>query len=345
MPIVAESRLRRICREILLAMQTPLDISDAVADILVTSNLRGVDSHGSRMLAAYLRYYKETGTIVPDARPEIIAEDGAVLRVEGNWGWGQAAARFSAGLTVETARKYGVGVTSLAHVQHIGRLGEYSEQIARQGMLAAVVCNANRATTPFGGFQRIFGTNPLALALQRKNGLILSADFATSARSINKIMLYRQREQPLPEGIILNKNGFPTTDPNAFFDGGVLLAAGAYKGYALSLFIDIIGGILTGAGCAALLDRHPGNGTLFIAMSIDRWRPQAEFQEELEQLLTIVKAAPLAPGFEEVLLPGELEDRAEAERRANGIPLDEESWGELREAAAKLGLPETIFAA
>ena len=232
----------------------------------------------------------------------------------------------------------------MVHVLHIGRIGEYAEEIARHGMLGIVMCNANRAVSPYGGLQRMFGTNPLAMAVPRDDGRILLTDFATSSKSINKLHILRQRGEAVPEGMILDKNGYPTTDANDFFDGGYVLPIGGYKGFGLNLFIDIIGGVLVGAKPAIMLDRHPGNGTLMIALDIARWRPVDEFSAELETLLGVVKDAPLQPGFDEILLPGELEERAEAERRLSGIPLDEEIWTELHDVAAALGLSNSIFA-
>jgi len=344
MPIVSEARLRDLCLRIVLAMQAPQDIAEIVADILVKADVKGVDSHGCRLLSLNYIHQLGNGMIVPAARPEVIRQDGATTIIEGHWGFGHAAARLAAGHAIESARQYGIGTASLVHVSHIARLGEYAEQIAEQSMLGMVVCNANRAQTPYGGMERIFGTNPIALAVPRRGGKVLLSDFAMSGKSINKLKIACQHEQSLAEGVILDKEGYPTTDPNDFFDGGVLLPAGGYKGYALTLFIDIIGGILVGAGCAALIDKYPGNGTLFIALDIARWRPLDDFTSELEELLTVVKNTQLAPGAEEILLPGELESRAEDQRRRKGIPLDNETWQGLQDTAAKLGLPASLFA-
>ena len=342
MPLVTEARLRSLCQQILLAMQTPADIAEVVTDALVKADVKGVDSHGVRLLTMYLCHV-EAGTIVPTARAEITRQDGAVTLIEGHWGFGQVPARQAARLAVDAAKQYGIGAASLVHVQHIGRVGEYAEEMAKHGMLGIAVCNTSRTTTPHGGMLRMFGTNPLAMAVPRGNGDLLVADFATSAKSVNKLLIARQREEPLPEGVILDKNGYPTTDPNDFFAGGYLLPVGGYKGYALNLFIDIIGGLLVGAGCAALITKHPGNGALFVALDIARWRPLNEFTADVDALLAAIKAAPAAPGVEEVLLPGELEARAEEQRLRKGIPLDEETWEELHIVAQKVGLPAGVF--
>ena len=343
MPSISEARLRRICRSIILAMNTPEDIADVVTDVLVSADVKGVDSHGCRLLKMYKRSV-ENGSIIPSARPEVMKQEGAIAQIEGHWGWGHVAARQAAGLAAASARTHGIGAASVVHVQHIGRVGEYSEIIARNGMLGIVTCNTGPTTTPYGGMSRTFGTNPIAMAAPRSNGKLLSVDFATSAKSVNKLQIARQHQQALPEGVILDKNGYATTDSNAFFDAGVLLPFGSYKGYAFNLFIDIIGGILVGAGCGAVLDTHPGNGTLCLALDIAHWRSPDDFANELEDLLARVKGAPVAPGFDEVLLPGELETRAEEQRKGKSIPLDQETWDELKETGKKLGVPDSLFA-
>ena len=147
----------------------------------------------------------------------------------------------------------------------------------------------------------------------------------------------------LPEGVILDKNGNPSTDPADFFDGGYLLPVGGYKGSALNLFIEIIGGVLIGAGPASMIDRHPGNGTLMLALDIARWRDPADFTDRLETLLANAKHAPLQPGFSEIITPGEIEDRAEEQRSDKGIPLDEPTWKELKAAAQKVGVTDSLF--
>lgn len=338
MPLVSEARLREMCQQIFVAAKAPADIAAVVSDILVKADIKGVDSHGFRLITKYIGDI-EHGMIVPAARPEIVRRDGAISLIEGHWCFGQVAGLLCVQLAVEGASQYGIGASTIVHVGHIGRVGEYVEQIAAHNMLGIAMCNAGQATTPFGGKKRMFGTNPIAMAVPRADGHVLRCDFATSVKSVNKLIVYRQREEPLPEGVILDRHGNATTDANDYFDGGVLLPAGAYKGYALNLFIDIIGGILTGAGCASTLNAHPGNGTLFIALDISRWRSVADFTGELEELLAAVKAVPPAPGVEEVLLPGELEDRAESVRSRKGIPIDQTAWDEIKQSAARVGVP------
>lgn len=344
MPVIAESHLRSICRAVVLAMGAPADIAEIVSDVLVKADLKGVDSHGCRLLHENYMPNMVNGRLFPAQRAEVMTQDGASTIMDGHWGFGHPAARLAAQHAIESAHQFGIGAASLVHVVHIARIGEYAEQIAAQNMLGIVLCHAGPVTTPYGGMKRMFGTNPLAMAVPRPGGRTLLADWATSAKSVNKLMIYRQRGQSLPNDVLLDKDGYPTNDPTSFFDGGTLLASGGYKGYALNLFIEIIGGLILGAGCGSLLNQHPGNGSLFIAMDIARWRSLDLFSDELEQLLAATKSVPLAPGADEVLLPGEMEERAEATRRRNGIPLDEIIWTELQETANTLHLPARLLA-
>ena len=148
--------------------------------------MRGVDSHGVRLLTMYIRNI-EGGAIVPHARPQIIKQDGAVTLIEGNWCFGQVSASLAVQQAIAAARQFGIGAATILHSLHIGRVGEYPEQIAKHNMLGITMCNANRATSPHGGMERLFGTNPIALAAPRRDGKLISTDFATSSKSINKL--------------------------------------------------------------------------------------------------------------------------------------------------------------
>ena len=148
MPVISEARLRDLCQQILLAMQTPPDLAEIVTDVLVKANIRGVDSHGCRLLKMYSERIEKDGVIVPGARPEVLRQDGAAVFIDGHRGFGHVAARLAAQHVVEIARQTSVATASIINVHHIGRVGEYAEYIAEHGMLGIVVCHANAATTP-----------------------------------------------------------------------------------------------------------------------------------------------------------------------------------------------------
>ena len=195
------------------------------------------------------------------------------------------------------------------------------------------------AVAPYGGGGRVLGTNPIAAAVPVAGRPPLVIDFATSAVAEGKLRLARQQGKAIPEGWILGPDGEPSTDPEDFYAGGVLLPMAGHKGSGLSLLVEFLGGILTGRGCPAFPDFTPGNGVLFLALSVEAFRPLEAFQGEGAALCERVKATPPAAGFREVLLPGEPEWRTAERRRAEGIPVDEATWRQLVEAAMALAIP------
>jgi len=162
-------------------------------------------------------------------------------------------------------------------------------------------------------------------------------DFATSIVPEGKVRVARNKGASIPEGLVLNREGQPTTNPADLYTGGMLLPMAGHKGYGLSLLIELLGGLLTGQGCPAFPDYTTlKNGVLFIGLSIEAFRPLTDFLADGAALRKQVKAVPPAPGFDEVLLPGEPEQRSAERRRAEGIPIDDTTWTQLVDAATKL---------
>ena len=343
MHLVSASHLKEICQSILLAVNTPASVAEGMADNLVNANIQAVDSHGCRLLPGYIEGIA-SGLIVPAAEAEIVTQKGAITIMDGHWGFGQLAAARAARYAVESAREQGIGAAAVFHVYHIGRVGEFVEYIARQNMIGMAICNVQPNTTPFGGRARRFGTNPLAMAVPRRDGKILVSDFATSAKSGNKIVLTRQKGEQLAEGIILDKDGNPTTDVQDFLDGGAILPFGGYKGFAINMMIEIVAGLLVGAGSGAIKQPWRDSGSLIVALDIATFGSVADFEADVDALLDVTKATPTAPGVAEIMLPGEIESRETARRRIAGIPVDDDTWGQLCEKGLKLGLPPALFA-
>ena len=343
MHVISVLHLKEICERILLAVNTPPPIAKAMADNLVNANVQAVDSHGCRLLPSYIERIVD-GLIVPAAEAEIVTQKGAITIMDGHWGFGQIAAALAARHAVESARAQGIGAAAVFHVYHIGRVGEFVEYIARQSMVGIAICNVEPATVPFGGRKRRFGTNPLAIAVPRRDGKILLSDFATSAKSGNKIVLTSQKGEQLHQGIIIDRDGNPTTDVQDFLNGGAILPFGGYKGYAINMMIEILAGLLVGAGSGALKQPWRDSGSLIVALDIATFRSVVDFESDVDALLDVAKATPTAPGVEEILLPGEIESRETERRRLTGIPVDDEAWGQLCETGLKLGLPPELFA-
>jgi len=335
--VVGAPALESLCGRVLEAAGAPPRVAAIVAESLVLSNLKGVDSHGVVRIPEYLEAI-DAGLTDPAAEPA--AEDrGQLVVLDGRRGLGQVAARVATRLAVERALGGGLGLATLARVRHVGRLGEYVERAAGEGCVALAWCNTGPPggrVVPFGGAGPLLGTNPIAYAVPAP-GRPLVADFSTSAVAEGRVRLARQAGARIPEGWIVEAGGGSSTNPSDLYEGGGILPAGGHKGTALALLAEILGGALAGAGCACAGD-DPGNGLVLLAIDPGRVRPPSEFGATVGRVLDALRAAPAAEGVERVLAPGDLEAETEARRRAEGIPLPERTWRELLEVGARLGV-------
>lgn len=341
MPLFSADALRTFTTRLLAAAGAPDDIAAAVAASLVETNIRGHDSHGVQQLMKYVGKIRNA-TLDPAARPSLEARTGAAARVDGHWAFGQITAAYGADLAAEMAAQSGIAAVALRNVNHIGRAGEYAERIAARGLIGIVLASgasAGGSVAPFGGRQRMFGTNPMAWAVPtaaHRPPLVL--DFATSGIAIGKVQFARDKGVPVPDGMLLTSDGTPTTDPHEFDRGGILMPFGLHKGGGLALMLEIIPTLLAGFAPASSPNYQPGNPTLILALDIDFFTDRATFDAEVEGLLTRISATQALDGVERVLLPGEPEHLAAQERRVSGIPVPDATWRELTALAASLGV-------
>jgi LDH2 family malate/lactate/ureidoglycolate dehydrogenase len=327
--------LKAYIARLLAALQTPDDLADLVADSLVGANLAGHDSHGVGLTLMYAAQIR-AGTFKPAARASVAPPSGmlATLAVDGALGWGPPAGFLATERTIERAQQYGIGAAVIRQCQHIGRVGQYVERMAAQNLIGIVTCNSSSGVVPFGGTQRMLGTNPIAIAVPRAGGQApVMFDGSTSVVAGNKLQVLLAKGLPTPEGWIIDRDGQPTTDPNDFLAGGALLPLGGHKGYGLSVMVELLAGLLSGASASFLPDYAGGNGVLVVAIRPDAFMPLDDYLEHVEQACAALKAAP-----GKVLLPGEPEQLARQERAAQGIPMAEATWQSLQDLAASLGI-------
>ena len=337
MPTLTKEVLHEVTAAIFRATGAPDDLAAQVADVLVDNHLAGHDSHGILRIPEYVRSVR-AGEIVPAARPQVIEESATSALISGNWAFGQVTGVFAADLAVEKAKRERVAVLSVVQAGHTGRLAAFTDRAARQGVVMFMaIGTVNKPTTaPYGGSAPILGTNPIAFSIPNPAGSPVTLDFATSAIAAGKIKAAKAKHEPLPPGAILDSRGLPSTDPQAFFEGGFLLPFGGHKGYALAVIAELLSGPLAGA------DAYPGvvsrSGIFVFAVDAAVFRPPADYGKALAETLGRIKAVPPAPGFDEVLLPGEPEARARAVREREGIPIPEDTWRAVCDVAAELGV-------
>ncbi|HEV8635176.1 MAG TPA: Ldh family oxidoreductase [Chloroflexota bacterium] len=339
MPTIAADRLLALTRRIFGAAGTPADLAEVVADHLIGANLAGHDSHGVIRIPSYVGMIKR-GALDPAARPRILNDRGALLLVDGNWAFGQVAARYGIDLAIRRAREQGAALVGIVRCNHIGRVGEYPTLAAQQGVAAFVTVGGERGSSvaPFGGRTGALGTNPISFGFPAARHPPFLVDFATSAIAGGKVMVARAKGEPVPPGCLIDAQGEPTQDPNAYFAGGALLPFGGHKGYGLSMMVSLFAGVLTQAAAHAGEGRG-ASGTLMIAIDAGAFGPAERTIADADAAIDRIKAVPPAPGVAEVLAPGEPEARSRERRQREGIPVPETTWAEIGATAQSLGVP------
>ena len=350
MPQVSASTLVTMGKSIFVAAGAPDDIAHDVAHSLVETNLSGHDSHGIMRVMLYVDMIRNRD-LLPSARPQLRQGSGAIASLDCRRGFGQIGAQVGTAMAAELAHEHGIGCVALENVNHVGRLGEYAESLARKRMIGIVLTSGTVvrvSVAPWGGREPLMSTNPMAWALPAGTGdTPFVLDYATAVVANGKVQVALSEGRAFPEGMLLDRDGNPTTDPTSFLNGGMLLPFGTYKGHGLSLMMELIPGILCGFSPVSSTRFRSGNPTLILALNIEAFAEPELFREQTQEFLERIKAVAPADGFDEVLLPGEKEQRSKAERSRTGIPLPRIVWNELCDLAAAYGVdvPEDPVAA
>ena len=337
--------LRHIGYQLFQAAGCSAEDTRAVVDHLVESSLFGHDSHGA------LRYYEYTlaireGRFQTRAQPEIVQERACTAVVDGNGALGQVGATFATNLAIRKARERGVATVALRNTSHIGRAGAYPLLAARSGMVAQILVNVGRLgyqIAPFGGLDGRLSTSPLAVAAPRRQDPPILLDMTTSVVAEGKIRVAINRGDKVPEGWIIDAQGNPSTDPGdlkADPPGAIFPLGGTagHKGYGLSIMVELLGGALSGQGCAAGERKFVSNGVLLTVYSIPHFTDFDTYYDEVEAMISYVKSSRLAPGVKEILLPGEPELRSAQRRELEGIAIDETTWSRIKEEMLHYGV-------
>ena len=345
MPNITPEDLHGLVRDVLLAAGADLRNADRVAEALVSSNLSGVDTHGVFHLPRYVDEIK-AGTLVPTAWPEVVSETATTALVTGNWTFGHVVAKFAMDIAIEKASAQSVAVVSLVRSTHIGRLGEYAEMAASAGMASLVWASGygveTPAAVPFGGRTPALHTNPIAISVPGGEEPSMVLDFATTTIAGSKVRIAQNRGEQVPPGSLVDGDGNPTTDPSGWPDTGGLMPFGGHKGYAIMLATEFLGRVLSGADAFAEEDRGGPvmrhQGVTLIVFKADLFQPMDQFEKGSDRLQRMMRDVPPADGFEEVLVPGDLENRARTARRRDGIPIPDFVWSSLTDLAESLSV-------
>lgn len=346
MPSVQAKALSDHVQRIFTAAGAPEPDATRVAEHLVEANLKGHDSHGVVMAAGYLRSIRD-GLTIPGVEPVTEQETETTAVIDGGWNFGQIVARHAMSVAMRKARRAGVGIVVAHRSAHAGRIGAYVELATAEGLIGVAMANnhgASHLVAPFGGAEHRLSTNPMTFGFPTAEpGAPFVLDMATSMAAVGKVRIALNRGQRVPNGWLLDANGEPTNEPADFYEPsrGALLPLGGsagHKGFGLSMVVEGLAGALSAAGVSRPNPPHTGNGLFMMAIDPERFGGLAAFATAFSGLIEWVKRPPFADGVDEVLTAGEPERRSQAEREANGIPLDDATGRQLAEAAADAGV-------
>jgi uncharacterized oxidoreductase len=345
MPTIASAGLRALGRALFVAAGSEQREATLVAHQLVEANLTGHDSHGVGLLPVYLECVRD-GRLAANRHAEVVEERGPVLIAEGHRGYGQVIGAEAMKVGIARAGGQGVALLAIRNSFHLGRIGHFAEQCARDGFASLHFVNVidhPPLVAPYGGAEARFSTNPFCAAVPGEDGAAVLLDMATSRISIGKARVANNKGVPVPEDSLLDAAGRATRDPAVMFQEprGALVAMGEHKGSGLAILCELLAGALTGAWTSQPAHPRTGgiiNNMLSVIIDPEAFGPRNVMLAEIEALIAYVKSARPRDGFDEVLVPGEPERRACAERLAHGIEVDERTWAGILAAAATLGL-------
>jgi len=348
---VAADHLQGLVAEIFGAAGCSATEADRIARYLVRANLAGHDSHGVVRVPRYVQMKRE-GLILADQKVEVLVDTPVLCVVDGKFGFGQTVAPQAVEIGIGKCKANGLSAVALRHAGHIGRVADWAEMAAAEGLVSVHFVNAaaGMLVAPFGSAERRFSTAPYCVGVPRRGCGPLVLDFATSTVAEGKVLVASQGGNPIPVDALISPDGNTSDDPRLLYGDyqagerrdirkglGALRAFGGHKGSGLALICELLGGALTGNGCTGP-ERRFSNGMFSLYVDPDRLDPEGLFPEEVTRYVAYVKQAKAAPPNEETLVPGEPEERTRAHRLAKGVPLARETWDFLLEAARSVGL-------
>ncbi len=353
--IVAEITLRSFTENIFLAMGCSIEHARLAADVLLKSDLRGIDSHGVARLTGYVRLW-EKKRINTKPNITIVHETPTTATVDGDAGLGLVVAPYAMQVAIDKAERYGSGWVAVRNSNHFGIAGYHALMAVESDMIGFAMTNASPLVSPTYSSERLLGTNPMCYAFPAGKYPSLIVDMATSAAANGKLEIAQRLGKQVPEGWIQDKNGRATTDPHALKSGGSLLPLGgdtehgSHKGFGLGATVDILSAVLSGANYGpwvppfvAFLEPPTdpvgaGIGHFVGAMRVDGFRPVDEFKAHLDNWIERFKASATVEPNQKVIIPGEPETAAEKERKITGIPLVAAVVNDLNVLAEKFGV-------
>jgi len=335
---------------VLEKLGVPDEDARLAADTLIGADLTGIDSHGVARFAGHPSYVPglRSGKVNPWPKPRIVHEAAATALYDGDGGMGVVIGTRAMGIAIEKARQAGAGFVTVTNSRHFGIAAHYARHALDHNMIGIAMTNAYPQVVQTGGATATMGTNPISIAAPAGKELPFILDIATSVGAAGKAEIAMRQGKEMPAGWLVDSSGTPTNDPSILFGnrGGALLPLGSFpelsshKGFGLAVAVDILCGVLSGAGYSSILDPVSwSTGHFFGALRIDAFRAVPGFKAMMDEMIRSLRSAPRVPGYERMYVHGEREFEVEAERRKNGIPLHQAVVDSLRPLSTEFGVP------
>lgn len=327
-----------------------------IANYLVTANLTGHDSHGVIRVPRYVRWASE-GSIVPNQTIKVVVDTPSIAVIDGQFGYGQTVTPQAMAIGIAKCKASGLAAMTLRNSGHLGRVGDWAEMAAAEGLVSIFFVNAAGSilVAPYGGVARKLSTAPYCVGVPRQGKPPVVLDFATSLVAEGKVLVASRGGKKLPKGALIDEDGSLSEDPHVLYgeyepDGlriheqgkGAIRAFGEHKGSGLALMCELLGGALTGNG-ATKPDRRFSNGMLAVLIDPNVVDPAHFFDGEVARYIEFFKDSKLAVGHDAVLVPGEPEAMMRAERGRNGVPLTDDTWSSIVLTARSVGIDDAVM--
>lgn len=347
--------LYRFTHDVFKAMGCSDTDATTATTVLLSADLRGIDSHGVARLSGYVRLWEvQRINTTPDIK--IVHETPSTAVVDGDAGLGLVVAPFAMQVAIEKAKIAGTGWVSVRNTNHFGIAGYHAMMALQQDMIGMAMTNASALVAPTFSIERMLGTNPIAVAIPAGEQPAFVADMATTTAANGKLEILQRKDTDTPLGWVQDKEGNASTDANILKKQGALLPLGSdrehgsHKGYALGSIVDIFSAVLSGGSYGPWAPPFPayvpmpenmpgkGLGHFFGAMRIDAFRPAEEFKQHMDNWINRFRNAQPAPGHDRVLIPGDPEREYEAERTEKGIPIVSSVVEDLKAVGKRFGI-------
>ncbi|MFX1275182.1 MAG: Ldh family oxidoreductase [Promethearchaeota archaeon] len=353
--------LENFMRDVFLGLGVPNDDAKIIADVLITSDLRGIDSHGIQRCKMYYDRIKE-GIYEVRTQIKVINDGPTTALIDGGCGMGHVIAHKAMSMAIEKAKKFGLGAVAVRNSTHFGIAGYYSLMAIKEGMIGITVTNARPSIPPTFGVEPMLGTNPLTMGAPTDEEFPFVLDCATSIIQRGKVELYNRINKPLPEGTIITEDGKTETDPSKVLKdlsnkraallplGGRGEETSGYKGYGYATIVEILSAALQDGiylrdtiGIVEENQKRLKVGHFFLAINIESFLPLSNFTKTAGNIMRGLRSAKKEPGAERIYTAGEKEYIAENERKKIGIPINKNLQHDIITMQKELGLDKYVF--